>query len=155
MRALYTNQQNVSKVLRKSKRSQSAFVGNGCFTALHSEHSPFQAASRHMPSVFSGTAPFPIFVKKILFKRTEQAPLCFEQETAHGNIQDQPDQGKIDDRGTAAVADEREGDADHRHDPHYHAGVDKDLPKEVNENPRREVAPEPILGPPHRLENTQ
>ena len=155
MRALYTNQQNVSKVLRKSKRSQSAFVGNGCFTALHSEHSPFQAASRHMPSVFSGTAPFPIFVKKILFKQTKQAPLCFEQETAHGNIQDQPDQGKIDDRGAAAVADEREGDADHRHDPHYHAGVDKDLPKEVNENPRREVAPKPIFGPPHRLENTQ
>ena len=87
-----------------------------------------------MPSVFSGTAPFPIFVKKILFKRTEQAPLCFEQETAHGNIQDQPDQGKIDDRGAAAVADEREGDADHRHDPHYHAGVDKDLPKITDDN---------------------
>ena len=32
---------------------------------------------------------------------------------------------------------------------------DKGEPKEVNENPRREVAPEPIFGPPHRLENTQ
>ena len=66
-----------------------------------------------------------------------------------------PIREKVDHRGAAAIADEREGDADHRHDPHYHAGVDKDLPKEIDEKSPPRGCSQNDLWPPHRLENTQ
>ena len=70
------------------------------------------------------------------------------REAAHVDVQDEAHPGEHgDDRG-AAVAEERQGDAGHRHDPHRHAHVLEHLEREHRQHAdthqyAEEIAPEP------------
>ena len=59
--------------------------------------------------------------------------LPFEHKATHGHIEHNAQKSEVDHRGAAAVADEGQGNAHHRHEPDDHAHIDQNLPEKIEE----------------------